>query len=67
MTKPFVIVFVYMKILANKKIRESLHPDIRELLESEMIVNIATSFPGARVVYAERLKHKKKCESRTDT
>jgi len=56
-----------MKILQNKKIRESLHPDIRELLESEMIVNIATSFPGARVVYAERLKHKKKCKSRTDT
>ena len=56
-----------MKILQNKKIRESLHPDIRELLESEMIVNIATTFPGARVVYAERHIHKKKCKDRTNT
>ena len=56
-----------MKILANKKIRESLHPDIRELLESEMIVKIAETFPGTRIVYAERHIHKKKCKDRADT
>jgi hypothetical protein len=56
-----------MKILANKKIRESLHPDIRELLESEMIVKLAQTFPGARVTNAERLIHKSKCKTRTDT
>jgi hypothetical protein len=56
-----------MKVLANKKIRDSLHPDIRELLESEMIVKIAETFPGARIVYAERHIHKKKCKDRADT
>ncbi len=67
MTKLYVDWIVCMKVLANKKIRDSLHPDIRELLESEMIVKIAETFPGARVVYAERHIHKKKCKSRTDT
>ena len=67
MTKLYVDQIVRMKVLANKKIRESLHPDIRELLESEMIVKIAETFPGTRIVYAERHIHKKKCKSRTDT
>lgn len=48
-----------MKTLANKKIRATLHRDIVELLEDEMIVKLAETFKGARVVYAERYKHQK--------
>jgi len=40
-------------------IRKSLESEIVELLESEPVVKLGKMFPGARIVYAKRLKHTK--------
>jgi|TARA_R110000744_G_scaffold193178_1_gene312173 hypothetical protein len=45
-------------------IRKSLEPEIIELLESEPVVKLGKEFPGARIVYAKRLKHQKERHDR---
>jgi len=40
--------------------RESLEPEIVELLESEPVVKLGKEFPGARIIYvSKRHEHKK--------